>query len=317
MVRIAIDGGGRVSINGHDVPNEGDLTPLEFAVEIVSSDFAEPLGRPVQALATDADEQALLVIDPDGRVTDVAPHPVATPEGVPPAVRTQGRHSDQVLEASAGAAPDGTRPRRRRYPVLIAGGAAVALAAGVLWTQRAPSADTSTPSGDPTRAVAGTTATAPDQVAEVDLPAQPVVESDVLRPRAVSGVVAQARPGSIRLRFTAVRRTPVTVAVVHVGQTDAVRRRVTLETGSQVVTISGLEAGRHRWRVEVAGQRPMTGVLAVSTDQEALPEEAPPPDAPATGTGTGDGDGDRNNDEGGRLVGTSEPPTAPVDPDGD
>ena len=75
LVTIEVDEFGRLTINGHDVSYDGTGDPRQVANEVVCMDFAQPLGRPVRALATLPHEQVRLVIHPDGRVTDVEPQP--------------------------------------------------------------------------------------------------------------------------------------------------------------------------------------------------------------------------------------------------
>lgn len=331
LVTITVDDDGRVAINGHDVPHRGSVDPRQVATEVVCSDFAQPLGRPVRAIATLPHEQVRMIIHPDGHITDVERHQFATPTGVPPATRARAwlsaRDADRIAAEVAAARHAG---RHRRHPLFAAG--AGAIVAGValvtVWQQR---------SGPDPAAVVAPPPPAP--AADAAPPAQTVHESVPLRPVAVSGVSAEARAGELRLSIAAQRRTPVRLSVVPVAD-PAAEQRLDLSIQGQaqrVVTVSDLEAGRYRWVVRVPGQPDHTGVTRVpgapetepNTGLDTVPVTYDPPTSPGTSGGSGgaadegpaggDGKPSRGSDPGDRpaLTGVGTGPNQPVDPDGD
>ncbi len=315
LVAIEVDDQDRLTINGHEVPH-GDVDPRLVATDVVRADFAQPLGRPVRALATLPTGQVRMVIHPDGRVTHVEEHRPASPSGVPPAMRAQSwlaaREADRIVAAEIYAARHAGR--RRRYPVVLAGAAALALGATlvVLLTQRGPVAD------EP--AAASPPASAPEIQAA---PPQSVIESPEIRPIAVSGVSVETDPREIRLEIAAQRRTTVMVVLTPLdgsaspqGQTLMIHR-----AADRVVTVSDLDPGRYRWQVTVPGQPSKTGVVQVP---DVPPVEEPVVVVPVVST-------PEQTDTGGsgaqpvrhapadppRPTGVSDGPNHPVDPDGD
>ena len=319
LVTIVVDDRGRITINGHDVPHDGSVDPGLLATDVVSADFARPLGRPVRALVTLPNEQIRMVIHPDGRVTEVEPHQPATPEGVPPATRAQGWLATRdAHRAAAEVSAARHASRRRRYPLVVSGAGAIAAATALLvvWDQRAPASD---PAAEPsTRVAAG----------EVP-PFQPVVEATLIRPYAVSDVSAEAEPGALTLTMATQRGTSARVVVTRLdGSADDRRLKLTIRRATdRLVTVADLEPGRYRWRVVVPGQPPHTGLVevpAVPAPVEVVPvvvEEEPtdqPADDPAGETADSgsspapDGGGDAQ-----QPVGVSDGPDHPVDPDGD
>jgi hypothetical protein len=316
LVTIAVDDRGRIAINGHDVPHDGTDDPRRMATDIVSADFAQPLGRPVRAIATLPGEELLMVIHPDGRVSDIEPHRPATPAGVPPATRAApawvAGDANPVAAEIAAARHAG---RRRRYPLVVGGAVVIAAAAAlvVVWDQRAPLDH----DDDPATATADLT---PTIAAASVAPVQPVLESTPIRPFAVSDISAKATPEGLNLTVAARRRTPARVVVVPLeGSTGAQRLTVTIRSATdRLVTVPGLEPGRYRWKVVVPGQPRQTGVVEVPEPPEetvTVPiteDVAPEPDQGGDPRpGRDDGDDVR------QPVGVSNGPNHPVDPDGD
>jgi len=318
LVTIEIDDDDRLTINGHDVPHNDSSDPHQFATEIVRTDFAVPLGRPVRALATLEHELIQMVVHPDGRVTDVEPHRPATPAGVPPATRAQARVAAGDVDSVAAEVAAAHRAGRRRYPVAVAGAGAIAAVAAlvVVWNQRDPATDSPPASAARTQ----------DAAAEVT-PAQPVIESERIRPRAVSDVHAEARPRILRLSVTTQRKTTARVEVSPVA-TPAAPRQFSLSIQSattRLITVASLAPGRYRWQVLVPGQPPYSGVIRIPAlpppDEDATIQDEAPAEAPEDG-GTGSdstapsgGDGGTNEVQ--QPTGVSDGPNQPVDPDGD
>lgn len=309
LVTIAVDADGRLTVNGHDVPLEPGADPGLQGTEIVCSDFARPLGRPVRAIAMLPDEQIQMVIHPDGRVTDAQPHRPDTPFGVPPATRAPGRHiplaSDRIAAEVRAARHAGRRPR---YQVVVAGAGLVVAAAGlvVVWDQRVPVLD------PPADAV-------PKPAAAAVVSEQPVLASTRIRPFAVSEVRAAVDPGILRLSVTAQRRTTATVVVTPLdGAAGAERLRVAVERATdQQVTLPELSPGRYEWTVDVPGQPRSSGVVRVPEAPPvevmtvAVRDETPSSDDDSR-PGTGGGQADVP-----RPIGVGAGPDHPVDPDGD
>ncbi|MDQ4052594.1 MAG: hypothetical protein M3237_07820, partial [Actinomycetota bacterium] len=195
------------------------------------------------------------------------------------------------------------------------GAIAAATALLVVWDQRAPATD---PAAEPsTRVAAG----------EVP-PFQPVVEAPPpIRPYAVSGVSAEADPGTLTLTVATRSRTPVRVVVTPLeGSAAAERLALTIRRATdRLVTVPDLAPGRYRWDVLVPGQPPHTGVVEVPpvpAPVEVVPVAvAAEPTDPATGdTGDGEGSAPAPDGDGGDVrqpIGVSSGPNHPVDPDGD
>ncbi len=314
LVTIEVDDRGRLTINGHVVAHD-DADPRRVATEIVRADFAQPLGRPVRALATLPNGQLRMVIHPDGRVTNVEEHRPTSPAGVPPATRAQtwlaAREADRVVAAEIYAARHAGR--RRRYPVVLAGTAAVAAGAALvlLLTQRGPSVD------EPTAA-------APSEPADVieAAPPQSLVESSEIRPVAISGVMVETEPHELRLEIAAQRRTSVMVVVTPLDGSGSPQGQTLTIQGAveRVVTVTDLDPGRYRWQVMVPGQPSRTGVARVPAEP---PVEAPVVVVPIVSTpeqtdtgGTARPQRDERDDPP-RPTAVSDGPNYPVDPDGD
>lgn len=306
LVTIAVDADGRLTVNGHDVPLEAGVDPGLLGTEVVSTDFAQPLGRPVRAIAMLPDEQIQMVVHPDGRVTDAEPHRPDTPIGVPPATRTQHVPfaADRIAAEVSAARHAGRRPRSQ---VVLAGAGVIAAAAGlvVVWDQRGPALD------PPADAV-------PKPAAAAVAPEQPVLEATRIRPFAVSQVRAATEPGVLRLSVTAQRRTTARVVVAPLrGSAEAERLNVTVErAANQLVTLPELSPGRYEWTVDVPGQPLYSGVVrvpempAVEVVTVAVTNETPEQDDSGSANTGG-------QDDPPRPIGVGSGPNHPVDPDGD
>jgi uncharacterized membrane protein YgcG len=177
-------------------------------------------------------------------------------------------------------------------------------------------------------------------------PAQPIIESTMIRPVAVSGVSARAKPSVLLLRIDAQHETAARVLVAPLDGT-APTRRLTLSirrATERSVTLPDLASGRYRWQVLVSGQPGHTGTIMVPAPPppvattpvpvfDAVPEQVTDqvPDQVAEQSGTADartrsdgGGSDGGGSDGGRggedppqLTGVSSGPNRPVDPDGD
>jgi hypothetical protein len=308
LVTIAVDDNGRLTVNGHEVPPVDGVDPGLLGTEVVCSDFAKPLGRPVRATAVLPHEQIQMVIHPDGRVTDVGPHQPATPAGVPPATRTQGSplssQADRIAAEISAARRAGRRPR---HQLVVAGAGMLAAATTlvVVWDQRGPALE------KPSEAA--------HHPAAADVPpAQSVVESTRIRPFAVSGVRADADPGVLRLSLTALRRTTARVVVTSLEAASSAQR-LSVSVGGEttrLVTLPELSPGRYEWTVHVPGQPEYAGtvrvpeppVVEVATVDVA--EETPDRESRDSGGTTTQVDPPR-------PIGVGTGPDYPVDPDGD
>ena len=308
-VTIVVDDDGRLTVNGHEVPPEAGVDPGLLGTEVVCSDFAQPLGRPVRATAVLPHEQIQMVIHPDGRVTDVAPHEAVTPAGVPPATRAQGSHLARTADritAEVSAARHARRPPRYRLAVAGVGLVAAASALVVVWDQGGPT---------PNEPADGL----PEPAAADVPPAQSVIEATRIRPFAVSEVHAETDPGVLRLSVTTQRRTPARVVVTPLaGAADAERLDLSVQRATtRLVTVPELEPGRYEWSVEVPGQPRYSGVVEVP--EEPAVEAAPDTgidEAPASDDGSGAGT-TGGQDDPPRPIGVGTGPDHPVDPDGD
>ena len=69
VVAITIDGGA-ISVNGTPIEHDGTQPLHQVAVHAVARQVAQPLNRPVRAIATDHTGRTALVIHPDGHASD-------------------------------------------------------------------------------------------------------------------------------------------------------------------------------------------------------------------------------------------------------
>lgn len=306
VVTIEVDDDGRLTINGHDVPHDA-ADPRQVATDVVRTDFAQPLGRPVRVVASLPEEQTRMVVHPDGQVSDVEPHRPATPAGVPPATRAQGwLAARDAARVAAEATAARHAARRRPYPV-VAGGIAAA-AAGAAFVALVVS------QGDPT--TDGSTAAQLPNTAAADVPpAQSVIESTEIRPIAVSVVTARTTPGVLRLSVAAQRRTTARLVLTPLdGSAKPQRLALSLIDEADQVTVPDLAPGRYRWQLRVPGELSQTGVASVPAEPPptvvTVPVTNVAPEQPSSG-------GRDDHTDRPETTGVSDGPNRPTDPDGD
>jgi hypothetical protein len=292
--------------------------------------MADPADVPSSpSVRTGVDRRGRLVVHRGGRGADPGPQGSASPAGVPPATRAQGR-----IFAPA---PKGRHVRRRRRrPMVVAAVGTVAAGAALagIWVQRdtAPGESTAAPP--------------PAGPAGVGLaPAQQVIESTLIRPVAVAGVSARTTPSVLLLRIDAQHETAARVLVAPLDGTAPARRLTLSIRGAteRSVTLPDLASGRYRWQVLVSGQPGHTGTVMVPappppvatapvpvfdevtdqvTDQvtdevtDEVTDQSGTADARTRSDGGGS-DGGRGGEDPQQLTGVSSGPNRPVDPDGD
>jgi len=125
VVAIYIEDG-LVMVDGSAVEHDGMRPPQQAAIDAVARHVAQPLRRPVRAIATDPSGRTSLVVHPDGQVTDVqsltpvvaADNPPApsqpTPQAPQRAQVPQGPQMDEFHRFLT--APSSRRSRRNPSP---------------------------------------------------------------------------------------------------------------------------------------------------------------------------------------------------------
>lgn len=157
-IKVGVDG--TVEVDGEVVQRDGSHDAYSVAVHAAAVRVAQPLGRPVRAIAADADGRTELIVHPDGRATDIrsVPSPAETSTHRAPAAEGPADDLDAMFRQAsgdgAGTPPEDpvTPPRGggRGWP-LMAVGVAVALflvlggVALMMW----PTGDEESPEGAP------------------------------------------------------------------------------------------------------------------------------------------------------------------------
>lgn len=318
LVHVEIDQSGRVVVDGCEQPHARliDSRALaDLAVLAVARDHAEPLGRGVRTVARTPTEHSMMVVHPDGSVTDLEPyHPftasstamstamstasstaASSPVGVPAATRAQ--HWLAAREAERAVTEDSTAHRRRRAllgrPLVLglaaASVVAVLAAAALAWPGQ--DTDTTDRSGSDLRDAAGAPADASSEAQTgaaaaqppEAAPAQAVLGATRLVRAAVDAVDADAEPGVLLLALDARRPTPVKVVVRPLGDdaraADVRRMSFSIrEATTRRVSVDGLAPGSYRWAVKAPGMTAVRGQVDVpAAPVEVVPVVAAPP----------------------------------------
>lgn len=230
VVEILISNG-RLKVNGRDVVTDGpyEVTQLrQLGVHEAARRVAQPLDRPVRAIARDSAGSIRMVIHPDGHVSDV--------------------EDPDAPARSHWSIPFSSMTPRSRGLAAVAGGLIVATCA-VIFTPSGssePAPNTSTTQGPPTTNSPSGPSQTPDAT-----PAE-------LR------VSASPGPAELVLTVSSNGPTDVLIVVEVNGMEAPVERKVTVPTQGAEVTVTGLSPGTATWTVAPPGGTSVRGTAQIS-----------------------------------------------------